>query len=263
MTNLEIAALILIIILASLVFASFVKKLVKKEKINTIDVALPFSVFVLGFLFVLALAFKQSIEAEEGQITNWVQIFLTLGLVLATGLTTLWAFRQAKANEKMAKEMEEERLMASRPVIIQKAVGKGLDTEPDVLRSDYFSHFEIYNAGNGPAIELTIAVVTEEKDSYIEARRETFMRAGDTPIEFHPFNISAVLEEKKTYYFACEYQGILSRVGKETWYQTWLPFKVDKASKEGEVYVTAGKLDFKEVTEKDRIDNLIRWSKPS
>lgn len=216
-------------------------------------------VLCLGGLFLAYLAHNlYKIEPAD-----WVQIMLMFALVAVTVLSTFSAFKQSNASVKMAEEMEEERLMVSRPVIIQKAVGKGLDTEPDVLRSDYFSHFEIYNAGNGPAIELTIAVVTEEKDSYIEARRETFMRAGDTPIEFHPFNISAVLEEKKTYYFACEYQGILSRVGKETWYQTWLPFKVDKASKEGEVYVTAGKLDFKEVTEKDRIDNLIRWSKPS
>jgi len=213
--------------------------------------------FMAAWLIAIVIALIAYGVNKRGSIEagDVMQIMILLALVVVTGAYAWSASRQAGASAKMAKEMEEERIMASRPIIIERAVKE--------QRGVYFSNFEIYNAGNGPAIELTIAVVTEEKDSYIEARRATFMRAGDTPIEFHPFNISAVLEEKKTYYFACEYQGILSRVGKETWYQTWLPFKVDKASKEGEVYVTAGKLDFKEVTEKDRIDNLIRWSKPS
>ena len=39
------------------------------------------------------------------------------------------------------------------------------------------------------------------------------------------------------------------------WAQTWLPFKLKKASKEGEVYVVPGVLEFKiNITEKDKIE---------
>ena len=190
-----------------------------------------------------------------GQIgTGYGMQILILGVLV---LVTMWYGAHTK---RMANEMREQRLMASRPVIIQKAVRKeeGPRLLGPVLRSDYFSHFEIYNAGNGPAIELEIATVDQKRD-YVHARRETFLRAGD--LRDFPTDL-ALLEENTPYHLVCEYQGIFSRVGKETWYQTWLPFKVDKASKEGEVYVTAGKLEFKEVTEKDRIDAFISRSKP-
>lgn len=117
MTNWEMAALILIYILASLALVNFIRKLVKRERFNTTDAAFPFGIAALIFLFVLALAFRQSIEAEEGQITNWLQIFLTLGLVVVTGAYAWSAHRQANASAKMAKEMENQRYDMVRPVI--------------------------------------------------------------------------------------------------------------------------------------------------
>lgn len=160
---------------------------------------------------------------------------------------------QADASAKIAKEAEEQRLMASRPMIIQRAVKD--------QRGIYFSNFEIYNAGNGPAIELTIAVLTEKKDSNLDTKRETYMRAGVTPISLSLSNLE-VIEDSKTYYLVSVYQGVLPGVSEETRYETHLPFKVAKASEEGKCYVTAGKLEFKEVAQKDSIENLISWEKP-
>ena len=180
--------------------------------------------------------------------------------------------QQADASVKMAEEMREQRVMASRPVIIQKAVYKesGLTDEEiqwiGIERSawSYFSHFEVFNAGNGPAIEVEISLLNKEKILIVNEEmkpiswRESFLRASDPPIKFRPSNI-ANLEESITYYLVCEYQSILSR---ETWYQTWLAFEPAKSSKEDEIFIVAGELEFKEVNEKERIDAFGNGSKP-
>jgi len=46
------------------------------------------------------------------------------------------------------------------------------------------------------------------------------------------------------YYIICQYKRVSSQIEDETWYQTWLPFNLSKASKEGEVYVAPGELEF-------------------
>ena len=194
--------------------------------------------------------------------SDWALISVAAVQAIAMIILVCVTIYYAVQTRKMAKEMREQRLMASRPITIQKSAYKRTEEhEGPVTHPKYFSHFEIYNAGNGPAIELTVAAVTEGKDSYLNARRVTYMRAGDTPIQFHLSNLEGIAGPK-TYYLVSEYQGILSGKGKEPWYQTWLPFKVDKASAEGEFYVTAGELEFKEVPDTDRIDNLVSWSKP-
>lgn len=186
--------------------------------------------------------------------------------ILLLGVLVLVTMLYATHTKRMVNEMREERVMASRPILIQKAVHKAIHPKSRaasalVIHSGYFSHFEIYNAGNGPAIEVEVALMDKER-TWKYAIRETVLRAGEAPIKLHAFELTMLLEESTTYYLVCEYQGIFSRVGKETWYQTWLPFKAGKASKKGEVYVTAGELEFKEVTEKDRIDTFISRSKP-
>ena len=127
--------------------------------------------------------------------------------------------------------------------------------------SNYFSHFEVYNKGNGPAIEVEISLVDSDKRTSIDSHRKSFLGAGEPPIEFRPSNI-VNLEESITYYFVCEYQSILSSSPQKMWYQTWLPFKPSKSSKEGKIYVVAGELEFKEATEKERIDAFSSRSKP-
>jgi len=41
-----------------------------------------------------------------------------------------------------------------------------------------------------------------------------------------------------------------------------LPFKLSKSSEKGKIYVVAGELEFKEATEKERIDAFSSRSKP-
>jgi len=198
--------------------------------------------------------------------TDWIQAISMVILVLVTGIY-VWRTHviskatkeQADASVKMAEEMREQRVMASRPVIIQKAV---VETETELATfgsKDWFSYFEVYNAGNGPAIEVEISLLNKEKTP-IHSQRKTFLRAGKPPIEFSPSELASL--EKSTFYLVCEYQSILSQGTRKMWYQTWLPFETVEASKEGKIYVKPGELEFYEVSEKERIDAFGSRSKP-
>jgi len=197
--------------------------------------------------------------------SDLIQIILMGLLVVITGIYAWRTFsisnatkKQADASMKMAEEMREQRIMASRPVIIQKAV-VGTDTEFATFGSkDWFSYFEVYNAGNGPAIEVGISLLNKEKTP-IHSQRETFLRADEPPIQFssHP-----IYPEEPTFYLVSEYQGVSSYRPQPTWYQTWLPFEAVEATKEDKIYVKPGELEFKEVNEKDRIDAFGSGRKP-
>ena len=210
-----------------------------------------------------------STKINTGQI---FEIIVLAVLVIATIFYAKRTSEIAEATKEQAKEIREQRVMASRPVIIQKAVYKEIGLTDDEIQwigiersaGSYFSHFEVYNAGNGPAIEVEISLLNKEKILIANEEmkpiswRESFLRASDPAIKFRPSNI-ANLEESITYYLVCEYQSILSR---ETWYQTWLAFEPAKSSKEDEIFIVAGELEFKEATEKERIDAFSRRSKP-
>ena len=198
-------------------------------------------------------------------ITDWIQAISMVVLVLVTGIYAWRTFaiskatkKQADASVKMAEEMKEQRVTASRPVVVQKAVH-----EKDIYEGstkDYFSHFEAYNKGNGPAIEVEISLLDNDKN-LIESHRKSFLGAGEPPIEFRPTSLAA-RRENSTCYLVCEYQSILSSGPRKMWYQTWLPFKLSKSSEKDKIYVVAGELEFKEATEKERIDAFGSRSKP-
>jgi hypothetical protein len=169
--------------------------------------------------------------------------------------------QQAEASVEMAKEMRQQRIMMSRPVIIQRAKLRAKEEEKKFrhVGSSYcLSHFEIYNAGNGPAIELEISVLNNSKGR-IFARREPFLRPSEPPIEFHLSQRAR--REETNCYLVCEYQSIFSRGKHQTWYQTWLPFKLIKSHLEGEVLIETDELEFHEVSEKDRVDAFRGMSK--
>lgn len=163
-------------------------------------------------------------------------------LVAVTMAYAIFTHAQAEASKKMIEEMKEQRLAASQPIIIQKAEHKlgDLHIGDGELPSNYFSHFIIWNAGDGPAIEVEISLLDEQRNP-LYSHRETFMRAGEQR-KFLP-NLADRLESK--YYLACEYKRIFSVAGDETRDQTWLPFELLKASKEGEMYVRPGELEFR------------------
>jgi len=194
-----------------------------------------------------------------------VNIFLVGVLVIVTAVYAIETAKISKSSEKSGNAMEQHARasvemaeMGSRPMIIQKPVYKEpVDAALSTLRSDYFSHFEIYNAGNGPAIELEVSLLDKERNP-LHSKRVTFLRAGEQ-IAFQPW--FAYGEESK-YYLICEYRRLFSHRLTQTWDQTWLPFELNKSSKEGEVYVEPGELEFKhEVSENDRIDAFCSRSK--
>jgi len=203
-------------------------------------------VLALGLLFIIYLAYY----AQEIHPADGVQIMLVIGLVAVTGVYALFTARQANASEKMAEEMREQRIMSSRPVIIQKAIHEGekkVRAIEDSFDHDYFSHFEIYNAGNSPAIELELLLLDKDKKLLIK-QRETFLRTGDAIKDFYP----TVLGEhvNSDCYLLCRYQSIQSIGTKPSWYQTWLPFKPVKSQNKDYIYVQSGELEFEEVFEK-------------
>lgn len=217
---------------------------------------------VIGVLIaVIILIFFNHINVAQG-----VQILLTFTLVCVTAVYVRRTAEiagatkeQANASLKMVGEMREQRIIESRPIIIQKSV---VETETE-FRSfgskDWFSYFEIYNAGNGPAIELEISLMNNDKTP-LHSQRKSYLRTGDTPIKFELKELSEF--EESTFYLISEYKSIISTTHQPTWYQTWLPFKTSKASEGGRIYIIPGELEFREVTEKDRIDVFSSRSKP-
>jgi hypothetical protein len=149
--------------------------------------------------------------------------------------------------------------MASRPVIIQKVVFETQTKFRTFGSKDWFSYFEIYNAGNGPAIEVEISLLNKDK-SIRQSHRESFLRAGETPMEFSPTELAGL--EKSTYYLVSEYKSVLASASKQTWYQTWLPFETIEASEKEKIYVKPGELELKEVADSERIDAFSSRSKP-
>jgi len=187
-----------------------------------------------------------------------IQVILMGLLVVVTGVYAWRTFAISKATKKQAQEMREQRVMASRPLLIQKSVH-----EKDIWEGstkDYFSHFEISNVGNTPAIEVESSLMDNEGNRP-HSIRQTYLRNDDSPIKFRPANI-VNLEETKTYYLVSEYQNIFSYGLQKPLYQTRLPFKISKSVQKGKIYTIAGELEFKEATEKERIDAFSRRSKP-
>ena len=91
-------------------------------------------------------------------------------LVAVTMAYAIFTYRQVQASKQMIGEAKEQRLAALQPIVILKSVQKPMaGVEPTlVLRSEYFSNFLAWNAGNGPAIEIEIALL-DNNQSLLEA----------------------------------------------------------------------------------------------
>ncbi len=199
--------------------------------------------FILS-LALLAIAFFL-IPAEFERLALFALVAVTMAYAIFT-------YQQMRASREMISEVKEQRLAALQPIIILKAIQKPMAGEPvtSMLRSEYFSHFVIWNAGNGPAIEIEVALLDNNRDLK-QAHRETFLR----PCEEYGFTPELTSYPEDKYQIVCQYKRIISPTSEEVWDQTWLPFNLKRASKEGEVYVAPGELDFKFVlSQKDKID---------
>lgn len=251
----------------------------------------PYIIFGLIEIAVLLL----SILLPLTNIDQRILVFFTGSLVIVTAFYAWQTQQQADASVEMAKEMREQRLQTSRPMIIQKPVHEvklKLGANPP-LGEAYFHHFVIVNVGNGPAIELEVSL-HDENGNQICLDRETFLRAHEEFVPFSkrytaqdlkdfgpegktvaemkdkmqrmsaqlrltrkdPWFNKAALEESKQYYLICKYRDILGKS-----HLTQLQFKVSKAEEMDEKYVVSAKMELKfDITEQERIDYL--GSKP-
>ncbi len=253
MTAPEITYTIILIVAIVILLTLYILGLIRSLRAGSTGRRAAIPVLTLGFLLCVYLVFN----VREIGPADWAQIVLLFGLVVVTGVYAMSTARQADASVKMAEEVREQRITASRPLIIQKAL-YDKDTWEGNTR-DYFSHFEISNVGSSPAIELEISFMDAEGKKH--SIRQTFLRSDDPPIKFRPSSI-ANLPESTTYYIISEYRSLYPAETQKPWYQTRLPFKISKSSKEGAIYVVAGELEFGAVSEKERVDAFSSRSKP-
>jgi len=199
-----------------------------------------------------------------------ILITAALTIVLVT-ITLYYSIRSKKQLEKNLEETKNEVAMASRPLLVIRAVvheavttyqadivsaPKGAHKPDDRPLTSRFSHFELFNAGNSPAIGLEISLMNAEK-AVLQAETLGFLRNNEQALTFVPIE----LEQHKTHYLVCEYESIRSRAS-TIWYQTWLPFTTIDGMAKGMINVNVGELEFKEVSITERIDAFRTKEKP-
>lgn len=195
-------------------------------------------------LALLAIAFFL-IPSEFERLALFALVAVTMAYVFFT-------YQQVQASKEMISETKEQRFASLQPIVILKTARKPMaGVEMTLgLRSEYFSHFVVWNAGNGPAIEIEMALL-DNNQNLLQGQRETFLRPG----EEYCFTPGLGHYHEGKYYVVCQYKRVISPTAEEVWDQTWLPFNLSKASKEGEVYTAPGELDFKfGLSTRDKID---------
>lgn len=213
--------------------------------------------FVIGIGATIALVgglVGSFIGLEQAFVTGITAglVYVTAFYVYLTSKAVQAANRQAEASKEMVQEIKEERLAASQPVVVQRAVNKLRD---ETIETGYLSHFSLFNAGNGTAIGLVTSVLDERKSSVIDGRRETFLKSGEE-IRFDP-DVTGL--QKGRYYLFCQYMGVSNLTGSKSVDQTWLPFNIVGAGKKGEeVSIVTFDLSFEfDVSEDDAIKTYI------
>jgi phosphoribosyl-ATP pyrophosphohydrolase len=210
---------------------------------------LQLGIFIGGITVTIAL-----VVGIVGSIVGLEQGFmagLTAALVYVTGFyayltsrTVEIAKQSAEVSKKIAEEAKEARLATSAPILLQR-------TAYNLPDERYFSHFVVWNAGNGTAIELIISILNERKQP-IEGSRIPFLKPGEERM-FKPSNLTK-LENVKCYLVAT-YMDISHLTGEKVFNQTWLPFIVQKARSFENIEirdVDLGELSFKfGIPEKD------------
>lgn len=202
---------------------------------------------VLGLFGVLELSNKIDTSQLIQIIITFVLVLVTVAYVKRTADIAKATKQQADASVKMAE-------VASRPYIIQRAMFNSTTpgSPPD------FDYFEIYNAGNGPAIEVEISAFDKEKKRRSSQKR-SFLQ-GSNSIEFRlEWDLTTYVGS--TCYLVSEYRNIYS-YGSQTWYQTWLPFHIEQIQGTNKIILLSGDLEFREVSAKERIDAFSKRSEP-
>ena len=180
-------------------------------------------VFIVGILAVIALvggAVVRFVGLEQGFIAGLTAalVYVTGYYVYLTSRTVEIVKQSAEASMKMAEEAKEARVATSLPILLQRTVFRLPDEK-------YFSHFVVWNAGNGTAIELVISIL-DERRQLIEGSRVPFLKPGEQTM-FKPSDL-AKLESAKCY-LVSTYMDIPHLTGERVFNQTWLPFIIQKA----------------------------------
>jgi hypothetical protein len=202
----------------------------------------------------------------------WVIITLIVTIIFML-ITFYYSYTAKKELEKKLEGTKAELTMSSRPLIVMRAVDHEgassyeADTpeEPKIEqsgavrpRASHFSHFELYNAGSGPAIDLEISLMSKEK-TVLQSQSVGFLRNNEPALSFIPVK----LDLDQTYYLVSEYESIRSRARENpVWYQTWLPFLPLKCADKKMINVNVGDLDFKEASLEQRINAFPTAQKP-
>lgn len=269
---------LVLIVAILLLFMGYIYLLIKNTQLEFVGRLVgKWTIRIWGILFGSIAVFYLLYNIDSMLPYNWMDISLLVGLVAVTCVYALYTARQAAASVEMAEEMRSQRIIASRPVIIQKAQQKKVVQA--TITTDYFSHFEIYNAGNGPAIEPEIFLLDENKSPVFLEDEITYLRTGDAPVKLLPAEFGKVqtlpdieppvkvipihlaLRDKCTY-LVTQYQSIFSYGRQPIWYQTWLPFKSHRVNGKDEIRLIPGKLEFHEASEKERIVMPLVKGKP-
>jgi len=108
----------------------------------------------------------------------------------------------------------------------------------EIMGNEYSSHFVVRNEGNSPALEIELLLLDNDR-KLLESMREIALGIGES-LDFKPM----LNRPEGDYYVVCQYKQITSVDNNEIWHQKCLPFTLKMASKEDEVYVVPGELDF-------------------
>jgi hypothetical protein len=182
---------------------------------------------ILAIVVIVAIVATVSVTVWIPQVAPAYSLIFSVALVAVTAI-------YAYLTSRMVNEMKEQRLAATKPVIIQKPVhriSEGIETS-------YFSHFLVCNIGNGTAIEPVIVLRNENK-GLIQYERKSFMKPGEE-VTFKP---GIVLTASK-YYLDCVYMDMSHITGVKSVHRTRLPFRIDKASVQEESYVIRDEQSF-------------------
>ncbi|HUT68556.1 MAG TPA: hypothetical protein VMW86_08425 [Dehalococcoidales bacterium] len=200
-------------------------------------------VLVLMLVVLIVANILQKIDA--GQVINAaitiILVAVTTVYVIRTAEIAKATEKQAEASMKMAEEMREQRILTSRPTIVQKANERSYDSDD----------FLVFNIGNGPAIELEIFLLDNKKNQKKFERHTFVIKDTENPIHFYNLSYEAYNNFKligKTCYLVSQYRGFDKT---QIWYQTWLPFIPKKSQDEERIIVIAQELEFREVNKKE------------
>jgi hypothetical protein len=202
----------------------------------------------------------------------WVIVTLIVTIIFML-VTFYYSYTAKRELEKKLEATKAELAMSSRPLVVMRAVDhEGASSyeaetpeEPKIEQSgalrpkaSHFSHFELYNAGSGPAIDLEISLMNKEK-VVLQSQSVGFLRNNEPALPFVPVK----LDLDQTYYLVAEYESIRSRARQNpVWYQTRLPFLPLKCSDKKEINISVGDLDFKEASLAERINAFPTAQKP-